>query len=110
MRRVSTRTFVLAGVTLALVLAFLVAPYASSSPDGLEKVVAEKGLDLSVKGHDMAESPLAGYSVRGFDSSRISTGLAGIVGVGVTFALGVGLFAVVRVGKRVRTSQSAAAP
>ena len=43
MKHISTRTFVLAGIAVALVLAFLVSPYASSNPDGLEKVAVGQG-------------------------------------------------------------------
>jgi cobalt/nickel transport system permease protein len=85
-----------AGLAVALVLAFFVSPYASSSPDGLEKVAADKGLDTGVKDHAAADSPLADYAVKGVDNSRLSTGLAGVLGVVLTFALGLGFFMVVR--------------
>jgi cobalt/nickel transport system permease protein len=85
-----------AGLAVALVLAFFVSPYASSSPDGLEKVAADKGLDTGVTSHAAGDSPLADYAVKGVDNSRLSTGLAGVLGVVLTFALGLGLFMVVR--------------
>ena len=91
MKRVSTRTFVLAGIAVALVLAFFVSPYASSNPDGLEKVSSDKGIDASVTDHALADSPLADYSVQGVENTGLSTGLSGIVGVAVTFAIGTGL-------------------
>jgi cobalt/nickel transport system permease protein len=100
MKKVSTRTFVLVGVAVALVLAFLVSPHASSSPDGLEKVAADKGIDVGVKDHAMADSPLADYAVKGVDNTSLSTGLAGIVGVAVTFAVGFGLFTVLKKSRR----------
>jgi cobalt/nickel transport system permease protein len=110
MRSISTKTFVLAGIVVALFLAFMISPYASSSPDGLEKVATDTSIDVGVDGHAMADSPLADYSVNGVDGTKLSTGLAGIAGVGVTFALGFGLFALVRAGRRARASQSAMAP
>lgn len=91
MNRMSTRTFVLAGIAVALVLAFFVSPYASSDPDGLEKVASDKGIDASVSDHALADSPLADYSVQGVENTGLSTGLSGIVGVAVTFAIGTGL-------------------
>ena len=91
MNRISTRTFVLAGIAVALVLAFFVSPYASSDPDGLEKVASDKGIDASVSDHALADSPLADYSVQGVENTGLSTGLSGIVGVAVTFAIGTGL-------------------
>jgi cobalt/nickel transport system permease protein len=108
MRKLSTRTFVLVGIVVALVLAFLVSPHASSSPDGLERVASDKGIDVGITDHAMADSPLADYTVRGVDNSSLSTGIAGVVGVAVTFALGFGLFAVLRKTRRNATEQPAA--
>ena len=96
MRRISTRTFVLIGIAVALVLAFAISPLASSEPDGLEKVATEKGIDAGMTDHAVAGSPLADYSVQGVDDSSLSTGLAGVVGVAATFAIGAGLFGVIR--------------
>ena len=39
--------------------------------------------------------PTAGYAVEGVDDDRLSTGLAGVIGVTVTFAIAGGLFLVV---------------
>jgi cobalt/nickel transport system permease protein len=109
MKRLTTTGFVVVGIAVALFLAFVISPHASSSPDGLEKVAADKGLDIGVEPHAMADSPLAGYSVKGVDDSSISTGLAGIVGVGVTFAIGVGLFGLLRLSRRHAPTPRAAA-
>jgi cobalt/nickel transport system permease protein len=110
MSRISTKTFVVVGIAVAVTLALLISPYASSSPDGLEKVATDQGIDMSVRDHPMADSPLADYSVQGVHNSKISTGLAGVAGVGATFGLGMGLFAVVRFSRRGRDAQSAMAP
>jgi cobalt/nickel transport system permease protein len=101
-RQMSTRAFVLAGIVVALVLAFLVAPHASSSPDGLEKVAADQGIDASVSDHALASGPLADYGVDGVADAGLGTGLAGVVGVTVTGAIGLALFAAVRHGRRRR--------
>jgi len=90
-KRISTRTFVLSGIAVALVLAFLVSPFASSSPDGLEKVASDKGIDASVTDHELADSPLADYAVVGVENGSLSTGLAGLAGVAVTLAIVMGL-------------------
>ena len=90
---------VIAGLVVAVALATFASPFASSSPDGLEKVAADKALDTEVEDHALAGGPLAEYGVEGVDNARVSTGLAGLIGVGVTFAVGFGLFAVI---KRVR--------
>ena len=71
-------------------------PFASSSPDGLEKVAADKAIDRDALDHALADGPLADYSVQGVDDGRLGTGLAGVVGVAVTFAVGGCLFVVLR--------------
>ncbi|MFE2879184.1 energy-coupling factor ABC transporter permease [Streptomyces roseus] len=84
------------GLATALVLAGVVSFYASTSPDGLEKVAADKGIDQNVKEHASAGSPLADYSVKDVDDARLSGGLAGVIGVGATVAVGTGIFWTVR--------------
>ncbi|MGW9449994.1 energy-coupling factor ABC transporter permease [Streptomyces sp. NPDC055632] len=86
------------GVVTALVLAGFVSFYASASPDGLEKVAADKGIDAKAEEyeHATADSPLADYGVRGIAAERLSGGLAGVIGVGATLAVGTGVFLVVR--------------
>ncbi|MFJ8211101.1 energy-coupling factor ABC transporter permease [Streptomyces sp. NPDC096033] len=92
----STRKLWLTGLVTALVLAGFVSFYASSSPDGLEKVAADKGIDAKTKEHVAADSPLADYSVKDVDDARLSGGLAGVIGVGATVAVGSGIFWAVR--------------
>ena len=95
MRR-SVVGLVVVGLVVALALATFVSPFASSSPDGLDKVAADKALDADVEAHAVAGGPLADYGVDGVDNARVSTGLAGLIGVAVTFTVGFGLFAVIR--------------
>ncbi|KOG08931.1 MULTISPECIES: energy-coupling factor ABC transporter permease [Streptomyces] len=94
------------GLVTALVLAGFVSFYASASPDGLEKVAADKGIDSKVEDHAAADSPLADYGVKGVEAPRLSGGLAGVIGVGATLAVGTGAFWVVR---RRRTHSETAA-
>ncbi len=82
----------LVGLLVAFLLAGFVSGYASSKPDGLEKVAADKGIDAKESGHGLADFPLADYAVSGIDNPRLAGGLAGIIGVGVTFAVGGMLF------------------
>jgi cobalt/nickel transport system permease protein len=88
---VSRRTLVLVGLLVALVLAGGVSYWASSAPDGLNKVAADQGLDKGAKDHQLDDSPLAGYETDGVGGGRLSGGLAGVVGVAVTFLLVGGL-------------------
>src|SRR5215211_4606055 len=84
-------TFLVGGLVVALVLAGGLSYYASSQPDGLDKVVTGKGLDRGASHHDLSEAPLAGYDTSGVHDRRLSVGVAGVVGVLVTFVLGAAL-------------------
>jgi cobalt/nickel transport system permease protein len=94
--RTSRRALWIGGLVTSLVLAGFVSYYASSSPDGLEKVAADQGIDQKTKEHAAADSPLADYSVKDVADARLSGGLAGVIGVGVTVVAGSGVFWVVR--------------
>lgn len=91
-----TRGVLLVGMLVALLLAGFGSYYASSSPDGLGKVAIEQGLDKGEQDHALGDSPLAGYSLKGVDNERLSGGLAGIAGVGLTFLFGGAIAVVVR--------------
>ena len=92
----NVKLFVVAGLLLAAALAVFVSPFASSSPDGLERVAEDEGFADTATEHRLGDSPVADYAVDGVDDERVSGGLAGLVGVLVTFGLGVGVFAVLR--------------
>ncbi|MGW6739825.1 energy-coupling factor ABC transporter permease [Streptomyces sp. NPDC055025] len=84
------------GLVTALVLAGFVSFYASADPDGLEKVAADHGIDSKTEEHASADSPLADYGVEDISDARLSGGLAGVIGVGATVAVGSGVFWAVR--------------
>jgi cobalt/nickel transport protein len=96
MRTSNLRLFLIGGLLVAAGLALFVSGFASSSPDGLEKVAEDKGFLETAKDHRFADGPLADYTVRGIDNERLSTGLSGLIGVLVTFGVGLALFALVR--------------
>lgn len=91
-----SRTFFAVALLITLVLAGVVSMFASSSPDGLEKVAEDKGFSDTAQEHDLAGSPVAGYGVAGIENARVGGGLAGVLGVGATLAVGGGLFLVLR--------------
>ncbi len=95
-RRGGVRPLWIAGLIAALVLAGFVSYYASSSPDGLEKVAADHGIDKRAEDHAAKDSPLADYRTKDVGNARLSGGLAGVIGVGATLVLGTGVFWVVR--------------
>ncbi|MGW2030609.1 MULTISPECIES: energy-coupling factor ABC transporter permease [Streptomyces] len=90
--RTSRRTLWITGLVTSLVLAGFVSFYASANPDGLEKVAHDKGIDKKAKEHTTAGSPLADYGVKDISDARLSGGLAGVIGVGVTVVAGSAVF------------------
>jgi hypothetical protein len=91
-----TRIFILSGLLVTIGLALLVSPLASSSPDGLNRVAIDKGFDKQQEAHALEDSPLAGYVVKGVDGERMSKGLSGLIGVLITFGVGLALFGALR--------------
>ena len=87
---------VAAGLVLSLLLAGGASYYASSQPDGLEKVAGDIGFLDSAEESAVKDSLLAGYGVAGVDDERISGGLAGVIGVASTAAISFGLFYALR--------------
>ena len=83
MRRPSTRTVLLAGLAVSLIVAAVVSAWASAHPDGLEHVAQTLGFAGSAQDSVASGSPLADYSAPGVEDARLSGGLAGVLGVAV---------------------------
>lgn len=81
--RVSTRAFVLAAGAVALVLAGVASFFASSNPDGLERVAQDRGFLETARDHAVTWV-FGDYGAVG----GIPVGLAGVLGVVVTVAAG----------------------
>lgn len=105
--------FILSGLIAALLLAGVVSNFASGHPDGLDSV-ARQGCTFdahgtitggtcmaqSETGNQTRDSPLAGYGLRGIGNGFLSTGLSGAIGVLATFAIGGGVFWLLRAGRQ----------
>jgi cobalt/nickel transport protein len=79
----SRRYWWLIGIVVALAVVFVLAPAASSDPDGLDRVGEDEGFA------EQAEEPryewLPDYTIPGIDDEYWSTVLAGAAGVGIIF-------------------------
>ena len=78
------RLWWLAGLAAAVVVVVVLAPLASSAPDGLQRVAADVG--FSEQASDPAFTVLPGYSVPGLLDGDASLVLAGLIGVILLFA------------------------
>lgn len=85
---------VLAGLAICLLLAGLAAPFASSHPDGLERVAEDHGIAASPPVWNAA--PAADYAMPGIRHAGLATGLAGAAGVLLLLAAGWGLARLLR--------------
>ena len=83
----SNKKFYLVFLLVTIGLAGIVSFYASSSPDGLEKVAEDVGFIETAKDHSIDNSALADYGVAGIENERLSVGIAGIIGVIATGVL-----------------------
>jgi len=97
----TNRKFYIAGFIVSLFLAGVVSFYASSDPDGLERVAEDIGFIETAKDHSNADGTLADYGVKGIENERASVGVAGVIGViGTAVIAGVGFKLIARKPKK----------
>ncbi|MEX1104073.1 MAG: PDGLE domain-containing protein [Dehalococcoidia bacterium] len=87
-RSLLRRYWWVAGLVIAVVVVSFAVPFASSDPDGLEKVAEDK--EFVTDAEDNGYEWLPDYSVPGVDNERVSGILAGVIGLVVVFLLMVG--------------------
>ena len=79
---------VAAALVVAIALAVFVSPFASSAPDGLERVAADKGFEsAAAEEPTWAWSPLRDYQFPGLHNEKVATAVAGLLGTIVLFGL-----------------------
>lgn len=71
----------------ALAVAVLAAPFASTAPDGLERVGHERGFLGLANDSLVASSPVADYELAGVSNSLLAVALAGALGVALVMAM-----------------------
>lgn len=99
-----TRIFVAVALAVAVALGTLLSPYASASPDGLERVAIDNGFGDAGRTAALQESsPLPDYAFPGIADDRVATALAGFAGTLALFALAYG---VALVSRRLRTGRA----
>lgn len=75
----------LGGLIVALLVVVALAPNASSSPDGLERVAEDEGFADTAE--DAPFDLLPDYTIPGVENEAVSTILAGVVGLLVVTAI-----------------------
>ncbi len=84
-KRAGWAALVAAGVGLALLIT-LFSPFASSDPDGLERVAEDKGFIEEADGPTFEIIP--DYAVPGVENERVATIMSGVIGVLIVAAIG----------------------
>ena len=89
-RRRLGRWWWVAGIAIAALVVVVLAPLASSDPDGLQRVAIDQG--FIGQAQNFISGLLAGYAIPGIDDPRLSKILSGLLGVaivlGVMYVLG----------------------
>jgi hypothetical protein len=94
-------------MVLALSLAVFISPFASSYPDGLEKVAEEQEFIERAANEEESvwqHSPFPDYGIEKVKHESVSTGLAGFMGTGLVFIIG---FIIIRLMRRRTEAESA---
>jgi len=76
---------------LALIVAAFLAPFASSSPDGLERVAEDLGFLHKGEGDPVVKSPIPDYAFPGIENESAATAAAGVTGTLITFGVMYGM-------------------
>ncbi len=83
--------FIWIGLGIALLLALFLSPFATTSPDGLEKMAGTKG--FSEKGESSKfwkYAPLPDYAIPWIKNAKVSTALSGLTGTLAIFLIAMG--------------------
>ncbi len=93
------------GLGLSLLLALFLSPFASSSPDGLEKVAEMKGFSEKAEGWKVWKyAPFSEYTIPWIKNEKVSTALSGLIGTLAIFfiVMGLGKFLNIQVKKKLQ--------
>jgi cobalt/nickel transport protein len=94
--------WVIAGLIIACAVVIVLAPAASSDPDGLDRVSEDR--EFAEQGEDPAYEWLTDYTIPGVDNEWATVVLAGLVGVGLVFAVTFGFGALLRASRKRSTA------
>ncbi|MCU0650955.1 MAG: PDGLE domain-containing protein [Candidatus Omnitrophica bacterium] len=84
------------GLFAALLLAILISPFASSFPDGLERVAEDKGFSEKGGIEPAMVSPVPDYAWPGIKSEKLATSAAGVLGTLIVFGSAYGFGALLK--------------
>jgi cobalt/nickel transport protein len=84
--------FIWVGLGVSLLLGLLLSPFASSSPDGLEKVAETKGfIEKGGESTFWKYAPFSEYAIPWIKNEKVSTALSGLIGTLAIFFIAIGI-------------------
>ncbi|NQT46956.1 MAG: PDGLE domain-containing protein [Candidatus Omnitrophica bacterium] len=89
------KSWIIIGLFISLLLVLFISPFASSSPDGLERIAEDKGFLEKGEGH-IITSPIPDYVWPGIEDEGVATSMAGVFGTLITFGLGLGIGSILK--------------
>ena len=98
--RVGVRPFLVGALLAAVAFGAVVSQFSAGSPDGLERVAIDNGFAAAGSDHVLRSSIFADYATAGIGNESISLAVAGIAGVAVTLAVGLGIVSASRSVRR----------
>lgn len=89
--------FIWIGLGISLLLALFLSPFASSSPDGLEKVAESKGFAEKGEGWKLWKyAPFSDYAIPWIKNEKVSTALSGLIGTLAIFLIAFGIGKIIK--------------
>ncbi|MDY6966678.1 MAG: PDGLE domain-containing protein [Halobacteriota archaeon] len=79
------------GLIIALVLSGAISLFATSSPDGLERVAEDIGFIEEGEEEEVMEAPMPDYAISEIEDETLSASLAGLIGTVVIFLIVIGI-------------------
>jgi cobalt/nickel transport protein len=87
---------ILVGLMIALSVALLISPFASSFPDGLERIAQDHGFTDKGEGPPVFPSPVPDYAIPGLKSRELATSIGGFLGTLAIFGIAYGVAAFIK--------------
>jgi cobalt/nickel transport protein len=84
------------GLAAALAIALFLSPFASSWPDGLERVAKDLGFFEKGEGAEILKAPVPDYKIPGLDNEGLSAAISGTIGTFAMFGIGFGVARLLR--------------
>jgi len=69
------------GLAIAVFMACVLSLFASTEPDGLERVAEDQGFAGKAEEQEVIHAPIPDYVVPGVEDEKLAAALAGLVGV-----------------------------